>query len=69
MRELQNYPNKKKREEWDRLSVNEYGRLMKGIGMKRESKSRVKGFNTFHLIQKNQIPKGKKLHRSDSVAT
>ena len=60
MRDLRNHPNKKKREEWDRSSANEYGRLMKGIGMKREGKSRVQGFDTFHFIRKNQVPKGKK---------
>merc|ERR1711884_210352 len=61
MRNLRNHPNKKKREEWDRSSANEYGRLMKGIGMKREGKSRVQGCDTFHFIKKNQIPKGKKV--------
>ena len=61
MRDLRNHPNKKKREEWDRLSANEYGRLMKGIGMKQEGKSRVQGCDTFHFIKKNQIPKGKKV--------
>ena len=42
MRELRNHPNKKKREEWDKLSANEYGRLMKRIGMKRKRKIEYK---------------------------
>ena len=61
MRDLRNHPNKKKREEWDRSSGNEYGRLMKDIGKKWEGKSRVQGCDTFHFIKKNQIPKGKKV--------
>ena len=34
---------------------------MKGIGMKQEGKSQVQGFDTFHVIHKHQIPKGKKV--------
>ena len=34
---------------------------MKGIGMKREGKSQVNGFDTFHFIHRHQIPKNKKV--------
>ena len=41
IQESRNHSNKKVREEWDRSVSNEYGRLMKGIGKKREGKSQV----------------------------
>ena len=54
-------PPKQKREEWDESISNEYGRLMKGIGKKRKGKRWVQRFNTFHFIQKDQVPKQRKV--------
>ena len=41
MWELRNQPNQKTREEWDRSVSNEYGRLMKGIGMKKKRRKKL----------------------------
>ena len=49
MSECRNHPNQTIRKEQDRSVLNEYGQLMKGIQMKRESKSQVQGFDTFTL--------------------
>ena len=59
MPELWNHPNPTTRKEWDQSIANEYGQLMKGIGMKQEGKSQVNGFDTFHFIHKYQIPNNK----------
>ena len=69
MRELQNHPNKKKREEWDRLSANEYGRLMKGIGKNGKAKVEYKDLIHFIPYERTKYQKEKKLHMLDSVAT
>ena len=46
---------------WDKPAASEFGRLMKGVGMRREGKSRVEGHSTFHFIKKSQIPAEKKI--------
>ena len=58
---FRNHPNPTIRKEWECSVSNEYGWLMKEIGMKRKGKSWVQGFHTFHFIHKNQIPKGRKI--------
>ena len=60
MCELRNHPNSTIRNELDQSAANQYGQLMKGIGMKLEGKSQVKGFGTFHFINKYQTPKIRK---------
>ena len=61
MRKLRNYPNPTIKKEWDRSVSNEYGWLMKEIGVKRKDKSWVPGFYTFHFIHEHEIPKGRKI--------
>lgn len=61
IRDLVKHPDPKIREVWIRGRLNEFGRLLKGIGMKRERKSRVIGHDTMHFIKKSQAPKNKKV--------
>ena len=61
IRDLAKHPDPKIREVWTRARLNEFGRLLKGIGMKREGTSRVIGHDTMHFIKKSQAPKNKKV--------
>ena len=61
MRELMRHCNSIIKREWTQAVSNEYGRLMKGIGMKRTGKSRVEGHDTIRPIKKSLIPSDKKV--------
>ena len=61
MRELMRHRNPIIKREWTQAVSNEYGRLLKGIGMKRTGKSRVEGHDTIRPIRKSFIPSDKKV--------
>ena len=58
--ELRNHPNKKKREEWDRLSANEYGRLMKGKRKNGKTKVEYKDLTLSTSYKRIKYQKDKK---------
>jgi len=59
IRDLMQHHNPKIKKRWIKAVSNEYGRLMKGIGKKREGKSRVEGHDTIRPIHMNQVPENK----------
>ena len=60
-KKLVNHNKKETREWWQRLSANEFGKLMKGTGYNANGTQRVKGSSTLHFIHKKDVPKGKKI--------
>ena len=63
MRDLVKHPDPEIRKQWNHSVANEFGRLMKGIGRKKNNGiSRVgDGHDTFRFIKKEEVPKGRKV--------
>jgi hypothetical protein len=51
-RHLMNHPDPEIRKVWQRLSANEYGRTMQGVGKARQKGDEIAGTDTMHLIKK-----------------
>ena len=60
-KQLINHFNKQTREWWQKLSANEFGKLLKRVGRNTDGTQRVKGSNTINFIQRIHIPIGKKI--------
>jgi hypothetical protein len=58
----------KHREDWSRAAVNEFGRLFNGVGKNKDGTQRVVGTNTCHWIKRSQVPKGKKVTRTETIS-
>ena len=58
-KKLVNHNLKESREWWQRLSTNEFEKLMKGTGRNTNGTQRVKESDIFHSIHKTDVPKGK----------
>ena len=63
MRDLVRHPDPEIRKRWNTSVANKFGRLMKGIGQKKNNgKSRVgDGYDTFQFIKEKDIPKERKV--------
>ena len=66
LKRLLNHP--KYMETWTRASANEFGRLFQGCGRNEDGSQRIEGTNACHWIRRNQVPKGKRVSYSRSVA-
>ena len=60
-KKLINHNKKETREWWQKLSANEFGKLLKGVGKHEDGTQRVTGSDTFHFIKQMQVPIGKKV--------
>ena len=60
-KQLINHSDRQTREWWQKLSANEFGRLLKGVGRNEDGSQRVTGSDTFHFIRRMQVPIGKKV--------
>ena len=58
-KKLINHNKKETREWWQRLSANEFGKLMKCAGRNNDGAQRVTGSDTFYFILARDVPKGK----------
>ena len=60
-KQLINHSDKQTQEWWQKLSANEFGRLLKGVGRNEDGSQRVTGSDTFHFVRRMQVPVGKKV--------
>ena len=60
-KKLINHSDKKTWEWWQKLSANEFGKLLKGVGKNKDSTQRVKGSDTINFIRRINVPIGKKI--------
>lgn len=60
-RKLMQHPDPLTRATWQQSSANEWGRLLQGVGMKKEGKSRVISHDTLWFTKKQNISKNKKI--------
>ena len=50
-KQLINHFDKQTRKWWQKLTVNEFGKLLKGVGRNEDGSQRVTGSDTFHFIK------------------
>ena len=53
-----NHSDKQTREWWQKLSANEFGKLLKGVGRNKDGTQRVEGLDTINFIQRMHVPIG-----------
>ena len=60
-KQLINHSDKQTQEWWQKMSANEFGKLLKGVGGNEDDTQRVTGLDTFHFIKQIQVQIGKKV--------
>ena len=60
-KQLINHSDKQTQEWWQKLSANEFGKLLEGVGKNEDGTHRVKGSDTINFTRRMHVSIGKKI--------